>query len=453
MICVSLSQLNASIEGADLVEWRLDLFKCIDIETLKPYRESCPLPLIFTLRRKKDGGAFVGSEKERLEILKELSVLKPDFIDIEIDTTTEYSSVIRSVHDIQKTPQDLESVYRDLKSKPAAYYKLATNAQTTNEALRLLCLAKKSSGKMLVMGMGEVANITRILSPIYKSPIVYACASNADATAPGQLEAKELQQRYHHATLNEKTKVFGLIGDPVTQSIGHHFHNEKMQDLGWDAVYVKMRVKANELDEFFKLAKELEFTGLSVTMPLKEAVIPYLDSLDEDAMRCQSVNTISNVNGKLHGSTTDGAATMNLFEEISDIQGKRLIIIGAGGAARSTALAAMQRGANVTMLNRNPSTQHKCIKAMGCSSASIDQIAGYDFLINATPNGMPIKAIQIIPGSIVMDMSVSKHPIPLLEEAKQRKCHCISGKSMFTQQALMQLENWSLLNHPAQQKR
>src|SRR5262249_32850217 len=151
------------------------------------------------------------------------------------------------------------------------------------DAFRLLHFIKKGDKKLIGIGMGKEGQVTRILGPIVGSPITYASLEETLMTAPGQFTARELAERYHYRSLNQTTALYGLIGDPIDRSISDITHNKLMHQYGWNAIYVKIRVKPEELPHFLPLAKTLGFRGLSVTMPLKEAVVPFSEHIDPSA--------------------------------------------------------------------------------------------------------------------------------------------------------------------------
>ncbi|MCB1148673.1 MAG: type I 3-dehydroquinate dehydratase [Chlamydiia bacterium] len=266
-------------------------------------------------------------------------------------------------HNFEKTPHNLG----DFNS----YGKVAFNAKSSSDALRLLLHRKKTGAPKIALSMGEEGQFTRILAPVVGVPWTYAAPYKGAENAPGQLTAQELVEVYRYRSLSPSTRVFGLIGDPVEQSIGHLTHNGYYREENLDAVYIKMRVAKEELSEFIPLAKEFGFAGLSVTMPLKEAVIPFLDELDVEAEKIGAVNTIVVKEGRWLGFNTDCIGALHAAKKRMSIREKNLAIVGAGGAAKALIHAFKSEGARIDLFVRG-------------TLQNLDK-KNYDAVVNCTP--------------------------------------------------------------------
>lgn len=266
-----------------------------------------------------------------------------------------------------------------------------------------MLLFAKNNKQVATLCMGEDGAITRILSPVFGSLFNYTYTDRQ--TAPGQISLHELMSIYNYARLQPSTQLFGLIGDPVEQSIGHIVHNAAAKALEWDAVYVKMRITQEELPEFFTLATQCGFKGLSVTSPLKEKIFPH-----------KAINTLVWKEDKVQGYNTDGTGCLDALELHTSVYKKRIMILGAGGAAQAIAKEACARGALVTLYNR--SKAQAVANKIGCFAS--ERVENYDILINATSSLVPISSDAIIPGSYVMDIHTTPALPPLLIEAKKR---------------------------------
>lgn len=361
---------------------------------------------------------------------------KDCFIDIDWKTKTlPAGKVIVSYHNYEETP-DLEAVLQMLKeAQPQAhFYKIATMARSTLDSLRMLKFLQ-GHPQMIGLCMGDLGMLTRICAPIFQVPLMYAPLQEEDKNAPGQLLASQLCEIYHFRSLNSETKIFGLIGDPVHRSIGHLFHNDFFRTHHRNAVYVKMNVKSEELSEFFSCIKNLPFAGLSVTAPLKEAVIPFIDEVDPNAAAIGAVNTLAFRKGKIYGYNTDGDAALDV---LGDVRNKILVVLGAGGAAKAIIYMAIQRHCTVVIVNRTSEKAEELAHLMGCQWSIT--VPPYDILVNTTSASMPIDANEILPGKIVMDIAV--YETEFLKEAQRKGCTVINGFPMFFQQALAQQAIW-----------
>jgi len=450
-------QISEALLYADLIELRLDCFAQLDFAALKNLRTHFTIPMIFTLRSQMQGGGYVQAEERRLADIRRLVALKPEYLDLEnhigVDFVEEISSqypgikLILSYHNFAETPDDLEGLYSNMRMIPAFFYKIAVTAHNCLDALRLICWAKQSDEKLIAISMGSHGQISRILGPLMGSPITYAALDEDQKSAPGQLSAKLLLGLYHYRALNPHTAIYGLIGDPVDQSISDKTHNSFITASALDAVYVKIQVKPSELFEFLKLAKQLPFHGLSVTMPLKEQIVAFLDVIDPQALDIGAVNTLSFQSGKVVGFNTDGIGALNAIEKECQVAGKRIVIIGAGGSARAIAFEALRRGGVVTILNRHAEKAIQIAQCLNCIGKGLESMAacaeaGYDILINCTPVPLPIDVEYILPQALVMDITTNPKETEFLKHAKEKGCRIIYGYQMFIEQALGQFNLW-----------
>jgi 3-dehydroquinate dehydratase/shikimate dehydrogenase len=210
---------------------------------------------------------------------------------------------------------------------------------------------------------------------------------------------------------------------------------------------VKILVNENELGEFIQLAKQIPVSGLSITRPLKECILPNFNDIDSRAKKIGAVNTLHFENGGFKGYNTDGIGALNAIENVVSVKGKRIIMIGAGGATKAIAYEALQRGAKVTILNRHVDKAVKIAEQLGCEGKGLDKMvdctkAGYDILINCTPVEMPIDVVDILPQAVVMDIKTKPKNTELLNQAIVKGCQVIYGYHMFVEQAVGQFQLW-----------
>ncbi|MBA3238947.1 MAG: shikimate dehydrogenase [Parachlamydiaceae bacterium] len=466
MICVvikgpsvkkAFSQIAQAIPYADLIELRIDLFEEIELNGLKELCKESKIPMIFTLRSALQGGKYVDTETQHLNDLRNLATLKPCYLDLESHVPPAFVAeiaashpeikLILSHHDFTGTPSNLDELYEDMKKISVWGYKIAVTAGCSLDGLRFLSWAKNAKGNLIAISMGPHGQISRILAPVIGSPITYASLEDEQQTAPGQLSAKVLIHRYRYRTLTPQTALYGLIGDPVEQSISDQTHNAVFQHIGIDTVYIKIQVKGEDLKAWLELAKKLSFKGFSVTMPLKEVVLPYLDEVIPQARAIGAVNTLFLKDEKWIGSNTDSIGALNAIEKKISVKGKRLVILGAGGAAKAIAYEGARRGAFITIINRDVTRAQQIGKSVNGKAKGLDKMSecrdeGYDILINCTPAAMPIESEDILPNAIVMDIKTKPKETVFLQCAKTRGCEVIYGYEMFVEQALGQFDLW-----------
>ncbi len=341
------------------------------------------------------------------------------------------SEVIVSYHDYDSTPDDLLALYREMKKTAADIIKIATYARSGIDALRMLCFVKRvadSGDKVIGICMGPDGVATRILAPVVGGWGTFACLEEDERTAPGQLTVRQLVEKYNYRNLSRKTKILGVIGDPVNRSSSPSIHNGFYHDNNIDAVYVPFRIRHCDVEEFFVLAEELGVYGVSVTMPIKEAVVTG-----------SVVNTLAFYNGKVEGYNTDGNGAWDaIAKRISSLHGKRAVIIGAGGAAKAIVVEGKKRGVDISVLNRTTSPGIKGLECMEHESSR-----GYDILIQCTPVfGRIIDKKNILKDAVIMDIITNPRETQLLHDAKDLGCEIIVGMEMLINQAKEQHKIW-----------
>lgn len=455
-----IEDVEKAITHADGLELRVDCLDEIDFFRLKRVIETCPIPIMLTLRKKSQGGFYLDSEEKREHLIEMLFSLNPDFFDLEYDMDPSFIKkissnypevkIICSYHNFEKTPLDLSAILSRMELPFFYAYKLATLALSSLDAFKMMQFVKNqvSIGKKIIgICMGEKGQITRILGKVYGNLINYASIDNNSSTAPGQLSIEELLNIYNYKSLNSTTSIYALIGNPIDKSLGHFIHNKVIKHQNLNSVYLKIPIEVHELEEWISLIKNLNFQGFSVTMPLKEYILSYLDEIDRDAKKIGAANTVLIEEKKLIGFNTDGIGAIDALENKGPIQGKKVIIIGSGGAAKAIAYVATQRGAKVVILNRTAQKAKELadqIKGRGEGIEKMEQeyLTGYDILINCTPLQLPINPSYILPRATVMDIQTVPKESLLLFHAKQKGATVVYGYEMFINQAIAQDELW-----------
>jgi shikimate dehydrogenase len=265
-----------------------------------------------------------------------------------------------------------------------------------------------------------------------------------------------------------KTKLCGLIGDPVEHTMSPAMHNAAYRQMGLDYVYVPFRVKPENLDKAIDGMRAFNIRGLNVTIPHKVAVIPFLDKLDPLAEKIGAVNTVVNDNGVLTGYNTDAAGFLRALQEKGiDPKGKKALILGAGGASRAVSLILADSGAErLVILNRAEELDWAYELAGSISQLyNMDAKAGelnreslesvmeridISILVNATSVGMipdadntPVDADLLKPGMAVFDVVYNPLRTRLLRDAETAGAEPISGIEMLAWQGALAFEKWT----------
>jgi shikimate dehydrogenase len=263
--------------------------------------------------------------------------------------------------------------------------------------------------------------------------------------------------------ISGKTGICGIIGDPIEHTVSPGMQNAAFQASGEDFIYLPFRVKREDLEKAVQGMRALNLRGLNVTIPHKVAVMPFLDEIDPLAEKIGAVNTILNKEGILKGYNTDASGFLDaLLAERVDPSGKRIVILGSGGAARSIACSLAEKGATLFVLNRHPASAvdladrihrywGKRIEALEMTENNLQNaLAGADILVNTTSLGMipkpelsPVPSGLIKPGTIVFDIVYNPLKTRLLRDAEKRGARIITGIEMLVRQGAAAFYLWT----------
>jgi shikimate dehydrogenase len=264
-------------------------------------------------------------------------------------------------------------------------------------------------------------------------------------------------------TVSGKTRVYGVIGDPIEHSLSPIIHNAAFEALGLESVFLAFRVKPAEIGNAVNGMRALGIHGLNVTMPHKTTVIPHLDEVDKTARFLNAVNTIHNKNGKLWGFNTDGVGALKALRENGvDPKGKKVLLLGAGGASRAIAYTIAHEADELVILNRTVKPAKdlarqlrqllpKKISAEALSPESIeDNLMDSEVLINATSIGMkpninetPVNPKWLRTNLAVMDIVYNPLETKLAKIAKEAGAKVVSGVEMLIYQGAASFEIWT----------
>lgn len=497
---------------ADWFEVRLDYLEDLDFTNPLPVLNRIlaerPRPVLLTLRPQEQGGAQPLSFAVRVQFWEQALQSQADLFDIEYDLMTRFQEktisdqslsqkILVSVHDFTGTPDNLSEFVAQ--HFPAQTYKLklATHVRSTHDTLALVNLLQQLSfhqRQPIIIGMGAGGTLTRILGPSLGSLLTYSTAADGAPSAPGQFTAQELRDLFRIHTISSETRVAGIIGKPVGHSISPHIHNAAFAHRNQNCVYIPVEVQADGQDlEFFvrhfvhPATRQVPWNvlGYSVTIPHKLSVLPLVDRLTETAQAVGAVNTLIVQGHELIGDNTDAAGAMKPLERFT-LQGSRVAVLGAGGAAYAVVYGLLQRGANVTVFARQPHKATPLIEKFGVPYEPFESFDGRNFegLINTTPVGMkkreasegsgfrvqgvahqnskfeirksseilnfgesPVEATKLNGLGWVYDLIYTPRRTPLLLEAAAQGIPIIDGLEMLVAQAELQYRAW--MNEPA----
>jgi 3-dehydroquinate dehydratase/shikimate dehydrogenase len=443
--------------GAKLVELRVDfLQRQADIARLLKDR---PTPVVITCRRPQDQGRWAGSEDQRQMLLRSAIVAGADYVDLEEAVAAKikrYGKTKRiiSLHNFEETPDDLYGIHERLAKLDPDVIKLATMANSPQDCVRMLDLVRHAKVPTVGFCMGEFGRMTRILCGKFGAPFSYATFSKERELAPGQFSFQEMKDIYHFEDINGDTQAFAVLGDPVGHSLSPLLHNAAMRKAGYNGVYLPIRVPADQFDSTLEQLEELDFRGYSVTIPHKEAALAKFPDAEEIVQEIGAANTLyRDRHGFWRSDNTDFSAAMESLQltlkEGDTLAGKRLLMLGAGGAARAIGLGAVRAGAAVVIASRTQNRARQLAEQLMCRFTSWENRGSesVDIIVNCTPIGMhpnvdesPFKQHWLREDMGVFDMVYNPETTLLLKDARERGCRTVSGVEMFIRQAAAQFE-------------
>jgi 3-dehydroquinate dehydratase/shikimate dehydrogenase len=420
---------------------------------------------IATCRLKEYGGRFDGNRTAALDLLMKAAAAGFQLVDVDLELMEKLpkntmsqlreagAAVLISHHDFHAT-KDLDAIYARIAPFEPDYIKIVPTARSLADNITLMRFLERmedtSNAPVVGICMGEPGIISRVLGLRAGSAFTFAAASVGEETAPGQIAARTLIETYRVEQVDAATKVYGVAGNPVKTSLSPLMMNTAFRRETVNAVYLALQTA--KADDLFKLVREVPIQGLSVTMPLKQDVIPFLERADPLATKIGAVNTILRAqDGKFYGFNTDVAGIVLPLQRRMDLKGAKVLVLGAGGAARAAVFGCRDKGAEVWILNRTPETAQKLAKQSGAKTIKRDAVAkmGFDVIINATPVGMagtktsPLLGPEDLVARYVFDLVYNPIETPLLRMARAKGIAVITGVEMFVQQGARQFEIWT----------
>ena len=531
----------AAEHGADIVEYRVDVYfedkqESTDllqdrIDRVLDLVKASPLPCIVTCRPHWEGGEYHGDDDERVSLYEALGTSDhpPAYIDVELATYTRSANIrqkinlgvnhpkqqravstrlILSTHDFEGRPSDLTRKVLQMQDEPAcSVIKIAYRARSIRDNLELFEILRDQTKPTIALGMGDFGIMSRILAPKFGGFLTFASLRDESTTAPGQITIEDLLTLYRFRSIKPTTKVYGIIGWPVKQSMSPLVHNAGFEYIGWDGVYVPMPVAASEDKAasqtslvatlgLFLSSPALTFSGASVTIPHKENLWTFAMQGADDSWpltnnyaavivgqqgegRAYNTITVRWVNQEIESlniTSTDVLAVEKLIAS-SGLTTPQVCVIGAGGVAKSAIRACISLGLKVSIVSRRDAAAEQVVVDLALpskrssaqqekrithndfelSAIPHDQLSSVraDLYINCTPVGMtggpdpdglsiPIPDMpNLSPETVFFDTVYNPIETPMLKAAKERGYRTIDGVQMFVKQAAAQFEIWT----------
>ena len=459
-----LDKAEAIVRDNGFIEFRLDYLSrpALALPKIKQFTEYHPhVAVVATCRRAAGGGKFKGTIAAQLDILGKAAAAGCQLVDLELQSALRAkpqqlqrlrnsAALIHSFHDFRAT-KNLEKILGKMVAIPADFYKIVTTATTLYDNVQMMKFIEKNSDRHSLIGlcMGEQGIISRVLGLRAGSVFTFAAASEGEKTAPGQVTAQELRSTYRIEQVDAATRVYGVAGDPVAHSLSPAIMNAALRRETVNGVYLALHAKT--LKDLLACVRDIPIHGLSVTMPYKTAILQHLDNTDPYTTKIGACNTVVRAqDGKLYGFNTDTAGIVRPLQQRLEPENAKVLVLGAGGAARAAVFGLKERGAEVYILNRTPGPAQKLARSARVRTlkhADLKKLS-FDVIINATPVGMgntresPLKEDEI-KARYVFEMIYDPPETRLMKLAKAAGAEVIPGIEMFVQQAARQFEIWT----------
>ncbi len=463
-----LERAAAAVKETAFLEFRLD-YLTQPAQSLPRFKdfltEHNEATLIATCRRDANGGRFKAPLVAQFDILAAAAAFGFQIVDVELESAeadakatsgllsrlrTTGAALIVSFHDFKATG-DLDAVYQRIQPFQPDFVKIVPTANSLTDNITLMRFLERTSDLTSVVGvcMGDAGIISRVLGLRAGSAFTFAAATVGEETAPGQIAARTLVENYRIEDLDLSTKVYGVAGDPIGKSLSPVMMNTAFRRETVNAVYLALQT--SDVKDLVNVMKEIPLQGVSITMPHKQAILPYLEHTDPLSAQIGACNTVLRQGGKLYGFNTDVQGILIPLQKRIALKDAKVLVLGAGGAARAAVFALRDKGADVSILNRTPETAARLAKQAGAKVIKREALAKatFDVILNATPVGMAgITAATLVDpaalkAKLVFDMVYNPVDTPLLKLARSQGISVITGLEMFVQQGARQFEIWT----------
>jgi len=458
-----IERANSVVKETPFLEFRLDYLEkpLLALPQLKQFfLDHTAATGIATCRRAANGGKFGGSVAAEVEVLTQAAEAGFHLADLELESAEALKkadmerlrdtgiALIVSYHDFKST-RDLDGIFARIQPFHPEFVKIVSTANTLNDNVTLMRFLERMNDHTNIIGicMGDAGIISRVLGVRAGSAFTFAAASIGEETGPGQIAARTLIETYRIDQVDVATKVYGVAGNPIRSSLSPVMMNAAFRRETVNAVYLALQTA--KVEDLLKLVTAIPIQGVSITMPLKQDILPYLEQTDALTAKIGSCNTIRLLEGKLYGFNTDVAGILIPLEKRMALRGAKVLVLGAGGVARAAVFGLRDKGAEVFILNRTPETAQKLARQAGAKTIKKEALAktSFDAIVNATPVGMaglkpapPILEAKDLNAKLVFDLVYNPLDTPLIRLARQQNIPVILGVEMFVHQGARQFE-------------
>jgi 3-dehydroquinate dehydratase/shikimate dehydrogenase len=461
-----VEKATAAVRENTFLEFRLDYLPTplTALPKIKQFlSERSEITAVGTCRRVATGGKFKGTIAAELEVLEKAASSGFHLVDIELQTAEALkhgqldklrahgAALIISYHDFATT-KDLDGIFERIRPYEPEFVKIVSTAKTLADNVTMMRFLERARDLANVVGicMGDQGIISRILGLRAGSVFTFAAAHVGEETGPGQIAARTLEETYRIDQLDAATKVYGVAGNPIKHSLSPLMMNTAFRRETVNGVFLALQT--TKLSDLLTLVREVPISGLAVTMPLKEEILKHLEKTDPLSEKVGACNTVvRSQEGKLYGFNTDVAAIVRPLERRLQLKSAKILVMGAGGAARAAVFGLKDKGAEIFVLNRTAEAAQKLARQAKVKTFKRDLLAktNFDVIINATPSGMhgvkPASLLEPkeINARLVFDLVYNPIDTPLIRMAREKGIPVVTGVEMFVHQGARQFEIWT----------
>jgi 3-dehydroquinate dehydratase/shikimate dehydrogenase len=461
-----VEKAEEALRDNSFLEFRLDYLPkpLLALAKLKQFlSEHSEVSAIATCRRVATGGKFKGTIAAELEILEKAAAAGFLLVDVELQTAEAMkrgqieelralgTGLIISYHDFAAT-KDLDGIFERIRPFEPEFIKVVSTAKHLADNVTMIRFLERVRDLARVVGivMGDQGIISRVLGLRAGSAFTFAAATFGEETGPGQIAARTLQETYRIDQLDAATKVYGVAGNPIKHSLSPLMMNTAFRRETVNGVFLALQT--SKLSDLLTLVREVPISGLAVTMPLKQEILKHLEKTDPLSEKVGACNTVvRSQEGKLYGFNTDVAAIVRPLERRLPLKGAKILVMGAGGAARAAVFGLKDKGAEIFVMNRTPEAAQKLARQAKAKTFKREQLAksSFDVILNATPVGMHgIKPQSLLDAKeinarLVFDLVYNPIDTPLIRAAREKNIPVITGVEMFVHQGARQFEIWT----------
>lgn len=446
---------------ADVVEVRLDTPSGLPWD-LRPFF-ALDKPAMATVRTRDEGGRSDADDDTRADVLRRALRAGARYVDVEAwhpqakrlvaDAHDAGARAVVSAHDLAGTPDgdSILKALRDAVALGADVAKLATRVDSPEDAAALVDAAHRARREGIPYALMAVNDpFLRLLAPALGMALAYGSVPGQPSAAAGQVPLDRL--RAAHRALQRSTgatRAAFLLGHPVTHSKSPAMQNAAFLAAGIDAQYLALDVPPAGLGDALRGLKAAGALGLNLTVPHKEAALPLMDDLDATAKEAGAVNVVRFAEGRTVGHNTDGDGALDALREAGvPLQGARVVLLGAGGAARAVTAALLRSGAKVMLANRTAAKAGSLARDLGAQAIAWDDAAAMlqraDLLVNATTLGLHGEDVPLsLPAKGLTVMDCVYGDTPLTRRARQQGLRVVRGEAMLLHQGARAFTLWT----------